>query len=60
MALLAVAVNRPFIRAFRVKSDTSAQDLLECVEAYRVASPLFNGLLLDTFVDSFGGSGKVF
>ncbi|MBC3830446.1 phosphoribosylanthranilate isomerase [Undibacterium amnicola] len=57
---LASAVNRPFIRAFRVKPDTSAADLLECEAEYKVASPLFQGLLLDTFVDSFGGSGKVF
>ncbi|MDO8653395.1 MAG: phosphoribosylanthranilate isomerase [Undibacterium sp.] len=57
---LASAVNRPFIRAFRVKPDTSPEDLLECEKEYRAASPLFNGLLLDTFVDSFGGSGKVF
>ncbi len=57
---LASAVNRPFIRAFRVKPDTSVQNLLECEKTYRAASPLFNGLLLDTFVDSFGGSGKVF
>nr|WP_315486019.1 phosphoribosylanthranilate isomerase [uncultured Undibacterium sp.] len=57
---LANAVNRPFIRAFRVKPDTSAADLLECEAEYRAASPLFQGLLLDTFVDSFGGSGKVF
>jgi phosphoribosylanthranilate isomerase len=57
---LASAVNRPFIRAFRVKPDTSAQDLIECEKTYRAASPFFNGLLLDTFVDSFGGSGKVF
>ncbi|MFA9274855.1 MAG: phosphoribosylanthranilate isomerase [Candidatus Aquirickettsiella gammari] len=57
---LASAVNRPFIRAFRVKPDTSAADLLECEAEYKAASPLFQGLLLDTFVDSFGGSGKVF
>lgn len=57
---LASAVNRPFIRAFRVKQDTTGEDLLECESAYRAASPLFNGLLLDTFVDGFGGSGKVF
>ena len=57
---LANAVNLPFIRAFRVKPDASAQDLIECEKTYRAASPLFNGLLLDTFVDSFGGSGKVF
>jgi len=57
---LASAVNRPFIRAFRVKPDTSAADLLECEAQYKTISPLFQGLLLDTFVDSFGGSGKVF
>jgi phosphoribosylanthranilate isomerase len=57
---LASAVNRPFIRAFRVKPDTSAADLLECEEQYKATSSLFQGLLLDTFVDSFGGSGKVF
>ena len=57
---LAASVNRPFIRAFRVKPDTSPEDLLECERDYRTASPLFNGLLLDTFVDGFGGSGKVF
>jgi phosphoribosylanthranilate isomerase len=57
---LASTVNRPFIRAFRVKPDTSAADLLECEAEYRAVSPLFQGLLLDTFVDSFGGSGKVF
>jgi phosphoribosylanthranilate isomerase len=38
----------------------SAADLLEYESAYRAASPLFAGLLLDTFVDSYGGSGKVF
>ncbi|MFC0350710.1 phosphoribosylanthranilate isomerase [Undibacterium danionis] len=57
---LASAVSRPFIRAFRVKPDTSAADLLECEAQYKAISPLFQGLLLDTFVDSFGGSGKVF
>jgi phosphoribosylanthranilate isomerase len=57
---LASAVNRPFIRAFRVRPDTSSEDLLKCELEYRAASPLFNGLLLDTFVDGFGGSGKVF
>lgn len=57
---LASAVNRPFIRAYRVKPDTSGEDLLECEALYRAASPLFQGLLLDTFVDNFGGSGKVF
>ncbi|MDP3785563.1 MAG: phosphoribosylanthranilate isomerase [Undibacterium sp.] len=57
---LASAVNRPFLKAFRVKPDTSAADLLECEAQYRAGGALFQGLLLDTFVESFGGSGKVF
>ena len=59
-ALLAGAVQRPFLRVFRVKPDTSGANLLECEEQYRAASPLFSGLLLDTFVDAYGGAGKVF
>ena len=59
-ASLSAAVNRPFLKAFRVRSDTTAQDLLECEAAYRAVSPLFHGLLLDTFVEGYGGSGKVF
>ena len=56
----AAAVNRPFLRVFRVRPDTTAADLLECEALYRRASPLFGGLLLDTFVDAYGGAGKVF
>lgn len=56
----AAAVNRPFLRVFRVRPDTSAADLLEYEQRYRLASPLFAGLLLDTFVDAYGGAGKVF
>ncbi len=56
----AAAVNRPFLRVFRVRPDTSAADLLEYEQRYRHASPLFAGLLLDTFVDAYGGAGKVF
>ncbi|MFZ6678212.1 phosphoribosylanthranilate isomerase [Undibacterium sp. Tian12W] len=59
-ASLAASVNRPFIRAYRVKADTRSEDLLECEQSYRNASPLFSGLLLDTHVDGYGGSGKVF
>ncbi len=59
-AAIAAAVNRPFLRAVRIKPETTAADLLECESDYRAASPLFSGLLLDTFVDSYGGSGKVF
>jgi phosphoribosylanthranilate isomerase len=63
-AALAQAVQRPFVRAFRVKSgtsaDTTAADLLESEAQYRAASPWFSGLLLDTYVDAYGGAGKVF
>jgi phosphoribosylanthranilate isomerase len=59
-AAIAGAVARPFVRAFRVRPDTSAPDLLECELAYRAASPWFSGLLLDTYVDAYGGAGKVF
>jgi phosphoribosylanthranilate isomerase len=59
-ARIAAAVRRPFVRAYRVKPDTSASDLLECEREYRAASPWFSGLLLDTYVDAYGGAGKVF
>ena len=59
-AALAAAANIPFVKAYRVKPDTSAADLLECESQFRLGSPLFRGLLLDTYVDGYGGSGKVF
>jgi phosphoribosylanthranilate isomerase len=59
-ASLAAAANRPFMQVFRVKPDTSAADLLEYEQRYRAASTLFSGLLLDTYVDAYGGAGKVF
>jgi phosphoribosylanthranilate isomerase len=59
-AQLAGAVQRPFVRAYRVKPDTTAADLLESEAQYRAASPWFSGLLLDTYVDAYGGAGKVF
>ena len=59
-AAIAKAVNRPFIRAIRVKEGMQPADLLKYESDYRAASTLFTGLLLDTFVDSYGGSGKVF
>lgn len=59
-AAIASAVNRPYIRAIRVKPDTDPADLLKYESDYRAASTLFTGLLLDTYVDSYGGSGKVF
>ncbi len=57
---IANAVRRPFIRAFRVKADMAAADLIEYEHQYRSSSEWFAGLLLDTFVEDYGGSGKVF
>lgn len=59
-AAIAARVQRPFVRAYRVKPDTPASDLLSCELAYRAASPWFSGLLLDAYVDAYGGAGKVF
>ena len=59
-AAIAAAVGRPFVRVFRVKPDTSGADLLSYESEYRAASSLFSGLLLDTYVDAYGGAGKVF
>jgi len=59
-AAAAAAANRPFMRVFRVKPDTCASELLEYEAQCRASSTLFSGLLLDTFVDAYGGAGKVF
>lgn len=56
----AVAANLPFIRAFRIKPDTTADNLIEYEFIYRNASPLFKGLLLDVWSEAYGGTGKVF
>jgi phosphoribosylanthranilate isomerase len=53
-------VNRPFTRAIRVTPAMMAADLLKYEQDYRAASKLFAGLLLDAFVDGYGGGGKVF
>ncbi len=57
--LIAERVQRRFIRAVRVKSGMKGSDLLQYEAEYK-QSPWFSGLLLDSFVDSFGGGGKVF
>lgn len=57
---LAQAVNRPFLKAVRMRPEMTSADLLEYEENYRAASSLFAGLLLDAFVDGYGGGGKVF
>ena len=58
--MAAVASRLPFIRAFRVKPETTAGDLIKYNDVYRNASPLFRGLLLDVWSEAYGGAGKVF
>lgn len=57
---IAERVGRPFLRAVRVGAAGSPTDLLEYESSFRAASPLFAGLLLDAFVEGYGGGGKVF
>jgi phosphoribosylanthranilate isomerase len=57
---IANAVNRPFMRAVRMGPDMTGADLLKYEQNYRAASSLFAGLLLDAFVEGYGGGGKVF
>ena len=59
-AEIAQRVRRPFLRALRIKPEMKAADLLEFEAAYRIRSPLFAGLLLDTWSEAYGGTGKVF
>lgn len=59
-AAVAETVARPFLRAFRISPETTAQDLLESQRLYSKCSPLFAGLLFDTWSDAYGGTGKVF
>ena len=54
------SVNRPFLRVLRMGADITSADLLKYEQDYRSASNLFSGLLLDAFVDGYGGGGKVF
>jgi phosphoribosylanthranilate isomerase len=57
---IAAGVNRPFTRAVRVHADMTGADLLKYERNCRAAGGLFAGLLLDAFVDGYGGGGKVF
>jgi phosphoribosylanthranilate isomerase len=59
-AAIAQAVRRPFLRAIRIRPETTATDLLEFDLRYRACSPLYAGPLLDTWSDAYGGTGKVF
>jgi phosphoribosylanthranilate isomerase len=57
---VAKLVNRPFVRAVRMGPEMTGEDLLKYEQQYRAASGLFAGLLLDAFVEGYGGGGKVF
>jgi phosphoribosylanthranilate isomerase len=57
---IAASVNRPFTRAIRISHEMTGTDLLKYEQSYHAASKLFAGLLLDAFVDGYGGGGKVF
>lgn len=59
-AEVANAVRRPFMKVGRMKVDMSHDVLLQYEKTYRAASSYFSGLLLDAFVDGYGGAGKVF
>jgi phosphoribosylanthranilate isomerase len=59
-ASIAAAAGRQYMKVFRVKPDTRPDELLEYEQANRAASPLFTSLLLDTYVDAYGGAGKGF
>ncbi|WP_323119957.1 phosphoribosylanthranilate isomerase [Burkholderia alba] len=55
-AELARAARLPWLRALRVGASTRSADLLESSLHYSAA----RGLLFDTLVENYGGSGKVF
>ncbi|MBC7512911.1 MAG: phosphoribosylanthranilate isomerase [Herminiimonas sp.] len=59
-AAAAALANRPYVVAVRVRPEMKAADLIEYEIRCRAASTLFAGLLLDAFVDGYGGGGKVF
>ncbi len=59
-AQIAARVKRPFLRALAVKADTQPADLVEYERQCRSSSEWFAGLLLDAFVEGYGGGGKVF
>jgi phosphoribosylanthranilate isomerase len=53
-------VNRQYLRAVRVGSHMTGNDLLKYELDYRSSGSLFSGLLLDALVEGYGGGGKVF
>jgi len=59
-AAIGAAAGRQYMQVFRVKPDTTPDELLKYEQLCRAASPLFTSLLLDTYVDAYGGAGKGF
>lgn len=59
-AAAAALANRPYLAAVRVRPGLLPEDLLEYEKCHQDAGDLFAGLLLDAYVDGFGGGGKVF
>ncbi len=59
-AQAATLANRPYVVAVRVRPEMKPADLLEYENRCRAVSTLFAGLLLDAFVEGYGGSGKGF
>lgn len=58
---IAASVGRSYTCALRVRPGMNSGDLLEYERVCRDAGKgLFAGLLLDAFVDGYGGGGKVF
>jgi Phosphoribosylanthranilate isomerase len=57
---VATAANLPFVRAFRVKPETNPEDLIQYEQQYRAAASRFSGLLLDSWSEAYGGTGKAF
>lgn len=49
----------PFIRAFRVKPNTTALDLIQFEKTYQQCHQ-FSALLLDAYSEAYGGQGKAF
>tara|TARA_S200000501_G_scaffold196304_1_gene184793 strand:- start:2131 stop:2784 length:654 start_codon:yes stop_codon:yes gene_type:complete len=53
-------VEKPFLKAVRIKPETTSESLLELENTFKKLKPFFSGLLFDSWTDEFGGSGKTF
>ncbi|WP_339044873.1 phosphoribosylanthranilate isomerase [Candidatus Zinderia endosymbiont of Aphrophora alni] len=57
---IAFLTKLPFIKAIRIKKNTTSIELLNYEKKFTNSSIFFKGLLLDTFNKNYGGSGKTF